>query len=156
MNDLARNYDGAEDEVTTDADRIYKEMVERKETYEAALLKPPPFQPIYWRVLVQIDRPQEVTDSGIMVLTQTLEDEMYLKYVGKVVAIGSLAFQAETRAGLKLCEETHLPKIGDYAVFYKNSGNRFETHDGRQYVLISDSEIWGVTETPDELDCLAI
>jgi len=156
MNQTARNYDGPEDEVTQDVDRIYQEAVERQEAYEAALSKPPPFQPIFWRVLVQIDRPKEVTDGGIMLIEDTVEDDMYLKYVGKVVAIGSLAFKAKTRADLELSSETHKPEVGSYVVFYKNAGNRFMTHDGRQFVLVSDTEIWGVTETPEELDCMEI
>jgi len=78
-----------------------------------------------------------------------------LTYTGMVVAVGSLAYKAKTRAGLKLSREDN-PKLCDKVVFYKNAGTRFRTIDGMQFVLITDTEMWGETDQPERLDTLAI
>ena len=114
-----------------------------------------PMAPKYWRLLLMIREPEEVTESGIVLMRATLDIESYLTYVGMVVAHGKLAFKAKTRAGLKLRQENN-PKLGDRVVFYKNAGTRFKTMDGLQFVLITDTEVWGVTDEPERLDTLAI
>lgn len=114
-----------------------------------------PMVPKYWRLLVMIREPEEVTSGGIVIMRETREVEAYLTYVGMVVAIGKLAFKAKTRAGLKLRQEDN-PRLGEQVVFYKNAGTRFKTIDGLQFVLITDTEIWGVTDEPERLDTLAI
>lgn len=114
-----------------------------------------PMVPKFWRILVMIRKPEEVTESGIVLMRETTEIEEYLTYVGMVVAIGKLSFKAVTRAQLKLKQERN-PGLGDKVVFYKNAGTRFMTKDGLQFVLITDTEIWGVTDEPDRLDTLAI
>lgn len=114
-----------------------------------------PFRPLYWRVLVMIRKPEEVTSGGIIVMKGTRDIEEYLTYVGMVVAIGKLAYKAKTRAGLKLKHERN-PKLGEKVVFYKNAGTRFQTIDGLQFVLLTDTEMWGETDQPKRLDTLAV
>lgn len=114
-----------------------------------------PMVPKYWRVLVMIREPELVTESGLVLLRETRNIEAYLTYVGMVVATGKLAFKAVTRAKLKLKDENN-PRLGDQVVFYKNAGTRFMTTDGLQFVLITDTEIWGVTDEPKRLDTLAM
>ena len=114
-----------------------------------------PMVPKYWRVLVMIREPEEVTAGGILIMKATQDIESYLTYVGMVVGIGKLAFKAVTRAKLKLKHERN-PILGDKVVFYKNAGTRFKTVDGLQFVLITDTEIWGVTDQPERLDTLAM
>lgn len=114
-----------------------------------------PMVPKYWRLMVMIRKPEEVTEQGIVLMRGTTEIEELLTYVGMVVAIGGLAFKAKTRAGLKLSKERNA-RLGDQVVFYKNAGTRFATKDGLQFVIITDTEIWGVTKEPDRLDALAL
>ena len=114
-----------------------------------------PFRPLYWRCLVMIREPEEMTDGGIILTRATTDIEAYLTYVGMVVAIGRLAYKAKTRAGLKLSREDN-PKLGDKVGCYKNAGTRFRTIDGLQFVLITDTEMWGETDQPERLDTLAI
>lgn len=114
-----------------------------------------PMVPKYWRLLVMIREPEDVTEQGIILMRETVDIESYLTYVGMVVAHGKLAFKAVTRAKLKLRREAN-PKLGDKVVFYKNAGTRFKTIDGLQFVLITDTEVWGVTDEPKRLDTLAI
>jgi co-chaperonin GroES (HSP10) len=111
--------------------------------------------PKYWRLLVMIREPEDVTEWGFKFMRETTDIESYLTYVGMVVAHGKLAFKAVTRAGLRLSREDN-PKLGDKVVFYKNAGTRFRTIDGLQFVLITDTEVWGVTDEPERLDTLAI
>ena len=114
-----------------------------------------PFRPLYWRCLVMIREPDETTEWGFQLTRETRDIEAYLTYTGMVVAVGSLAYKAKTRAGLKLSREDN-PKLGDKVVFYKNAGTRFRTIDGMQFVLITDTEMWGETDQPERLDTLAI
>lgn len=114
-----------------------------------------PFRPLYWRCLVMIREPEETTEWGFQFIRESRDIESYLTYAGMVVAVGSLAYKAKTRAGLKLSDEDN-PKLGDKVVFYKNAGTRFRTIDGLQFVLITDTEMWGETDQPERLDTLAI
>ena len=114
-----------------------------------------PFRPLYWRVLVMIRKPEEVTESGFILMKSTLDIEEYLTYVGMVVAIGALAYKAKTRAQLKLKHERN-PKLGEKVVFHKHAGTRFQTIDGLTFVLITETEMWGETDQPERLDTLAI
>jgi co-chaperonin GroES (HSP10) len=114
-----------------------------------------PMVPKYWRLLVMIREPEDMTEWGFKFMRETTDIESYLTYVGMVVAHGKLAFKAVTRAKLKLSREDN-PKLGDTVVFYKNAGTRFKTIDGLQFVLITDTEVWGVTDEPKRLDTLAI
>lgn len=114
-----------------------------------------PMRPLYWRVLIMIREPEEITQGGIIVMRATRDIEAYLTYVGMVVAIGGLAYKAITRAQLKLKHERN-PKLGDKVVFFKHAGTRFRTTDGLQWVLLTETELWGETDQPERLDCLAI
>ncbi len=120
-----------------------------------------PMRPLYWRVLVMIRRPDESygdsLDKGkkIILVKDSLDAEVYLTYVGMVVAFGRLAFKATTRAGLKLSKEKN-PKLGEIVVFYKNAGTRFMTTDGHMFVLLSETELWAETKTPERLDTMAL
>jgi len=102
-----------------------------------------------------IREPEETTAWGFQLTRETRDIEAYLTYTGMVVAIGRLAYKAKTRAGLRLKHEDN-PKLGDKVVFYKNAGTRFRTIDGLQFVLITDTEMWGETDQPERLDTLAI
>ena len=115
-----------------------------------------PMTPLYWRVLVMIRRPEEITEGGLYLVKDSLDAETYLTYVGMVVAVGKLTFQAVTRAGLKLADEPNVPKLGDTVVFYKNAGTRFQTMDGLMFVLLTDTEIWATTDDPKRLDTMAL
>ncbi len=114
-----------------------------------------PMRPLYWRVLVMIREPEEISQGGI-ILTKALRDvEAFLTYVGMVVAIGGLAYKAVTRAKLNVAHERN-PKLGDKVVFFKHAGTRFRTMDGLQFVLLTDTELWGETDQPESLDTLVI
>ena len=115
-----------------------------------------PMRPLYWRVLVMIRRPEETYgESKIVLIKDSLDAEAYLTYVGMVVAHGRLAYKATTRAGLKLRKEKN-PRLGEIVVFYKNAGTRFMTTDGHMFVLLSETELWAVTDKPERLDTMAL
>jgi co-chaperonin GroES (HSP10) len=114
-----------------------------------------PMVPKYWRVLVMIRKPDEVSAGGILLVKDSLDAEAYLTYVGMVVAQGRLAYKAVTRAGLKLSRERN-PRLGETVVFYKNAGTRFATTDGHMFVLLTDTEIWATTDNPERLDTMAL
>jgi co-chaperonin GroES (HSP10) len=114
-----------------------------------------PMRPLYWRVLVMIKPPETVTKGGIIKASITTDAEQFLTYVGMVVAHGRLAFKSKTRANVKLQHEKN-PRLGDDVVFFKNAGTRFATIDGFQFVMLSDTELWSVTEDPAKLDTTVI
>ncbi len=114
-----------------------------------------PMRPLYWRLLVMIREPEEITDGGIIVMRATRDIEAYLTYVGMLVGIGGLAYKAVTRAQLRLKDERN-PKLGDKVVFFKHAGTRFRTMDGLQFVMLTETELWGETDDPKRLDTLAV
>lgn len=157
-------------EVDTDATRVYESIKEWTRSqrslkvrllrwlrpWKAPVLHPSiPFRPLWWRVIVMIKPPETISKGGIIKARITTDAEQFLTYVGMVVWAGSLAYKAETRAGLKMSREWN-PKPGDTVVFFKNAGTRFATIDGLQFVQLADSEIWGPTETPEKLDTMSL
>ncbi len=111
----------------------------------------PPVQPVLWRVLIEPIPAQEQTEGGIILPEQVQDAEGALTCVGRVAAMGSLAFRAETKAGMRLADEVNRPKLGWYVVFNQYAGQKIWSRDGREFRIVNDTEILAVTETPDEL-----
>ena len=77
-------------------------------TYEDALAEAFPavdagIRPFGSRVLIQIRTAKSKTSGGIILTNDTTDTEKWNTQIGKVVAVGPLAFKIETRwkAGLK-------------------------------------------------------
>jgi co-chaperonin GroES (HSP10) len=106
-------------------------------------------KPLLWRVLIQPYEPPRSTQGGILLAGETIENTRLLTVVGKVVAMGSLAFKAKTRSGLDLTEEANQPKVGDWVLYGTYAGQRIKMKDGRQFVVLNDDEIVSRIEQPE-------
>ena len=108
-----------------------------------------------WRIVVQIPEPPEMSDGGIVIPKEFRDDQQYASYVGNVRAMGPLCFKAITRSKLDLAD-AYGCKIGDWVQFGKHAGEKFRTTDGTLWVILSDSEIIGVTDSPEQFDCMSL
>lgn len=103
--------------------------------------------PAGWRVLVEIQDPDNKTKGGIYLPDTTVDAQRYGAAVAKVIELGPLAYGDEAKfgpAGGAWC------KAGDFVVLAKYSGWRFEA-GGKHYKLVNDDEILGVVVNPDAI-----
>ena len=108
-----------------------------------------------WRLVVQIPMPPAESAGGIALPEDYLEDMEYAAYVGQVRAMGPLCVTAITRSKIDL-NGAHKCKVGDWVQFGKHQGDRIRTMDGTLWVILSDTQIIGVTETPEAFDCISL
>lgn len=114
-------------------------------------LKKPPFRPWGWNILVQIPEPPEKSAGGIL-LTEVYRDHTeFALSVGVIAAVGDAAFEAETKARIKL-SRLHNPNVGDWVIFDRHAGSRRRMRDGTMYVLMSDTEVKGFNLDLDQFD----
>jgi co-chaperonin GroES (HSP10) len=106
-------------------------------------------KPLLWRVLVQPYEPPRSTQGGILLAGETIENTRLLTVVGRVVAMGSLAFKAKTRSGLDLTEEANRPDVGDWVLYGTYAGQRIRMKDGRHFVVLNDDEIVSRIDQPE-------
>lgn len=85
---------------------------------------PPGMKPFGGRVLVQIRRIPKVTKGGIELPPEALDAEKWNTQVGKVVALGPLAFKNTTTA--EPWPEGSWCKVGDFVRTPKFGGDRWE------------------------------
>lgn len=113
--------------------------------------------PFMWRILVMPVQPRKVTKSGIILAPSTQDAEGHLQFVGKVAAVGPLAFRS-----WKLCSglEDYLrvlmgktiaaaPKVGDWVVHGRYTGQRCEFR-GARLIMMNDDEVLAKCESPQD------
>lgn len=99
-----------------------------------------------YRILVRVCKPAEKTAGGLYKPDALVEKEMVAASVGKVVALGTDAYQNKERFPFGAwCQ------IGDYVMFRAYAGSRF-TVDGVEYRLLNDDTIEGVTTAPESIE----
>ena len=134
--------------------------VDTLETHEATLLdtfeaKEYPGQVDLWRIAVQIPMPPDESAGGIVMPDEYKDEREFSSYVGMVRSMGPLCGKAITRSQLHL-EQAHGCKVGDWVQFGKHDGEKFRTVDGTLWVIITDTNIVCVTETPEAFDCMSL
>lgn len=106
---------------------------------------PPPYS---WRVCVMPVQPKRVSKGGIHLPVQAQDAEGHLQIIGKVVGLGPLAFRSS-----KLCASlmdririlfgrpvSWAPKIGDWVVYGRYTGQRTE-YKNLRLVMMNDDEL---------------
>ena len=81
-------------------------------------------QPFGGRVVVQLRRIKKTTASKIILVAETKETEKWQNMIGKVVAIGPLAFK--NRDTMQPWPEGSWAQVGDYVRVPKWGGDRWE------------------------------
>ncbi len=99
-------------------------------------------QPTEFKVLIDPKPVEEVTKGGIILATQTTDNEKYAQTEGTIVAISHLAFTYATP------EEwgDKRPKPGDRVLYAKYAGLRVKGKDGKDYILANDKDVCAVIE----------
>lgn len=101
-------------------------------------------QPYLWKVLVMpIGNPGK-TSGGVWLTETSNEEQMWTHGIGRVAAIGPLAFRSGGFARMirdgVYDPAVHAPKVNDLVVFNPKSPNKI-TYAGRLFQQISDDEI---------------
>lgn len=85
----------------------------------------PGMEPFGGRVVIQLRRTKKkVTAAGIIMVEETKENEKWNNMIGKVVAVGPLAFK--NRDTMQAWPEGTWAKVGDYVRVPKWGGDRWE------------------------------
>lgn len=127
-------------------------------TYEDAMAEAFPavdagIQPFGSRVLIQIRTPKKKSAGGIIIdIHGSNETEKWNTQIGKVVALGPLAFK--NRNDMKTWPEGEWCKAGEYVRVAKYGGDRWEVKipgkdESAMFVIFNDLDIIGqVTGDP--------
>ena len=99
-----------------------------------------------YHVLVRPISVQSQTNGGIFIPDSTKDDMSYLTTVGKVIALGDLAY----------AEKDKFPngpwcKVGDYVCYGKHTGTKM-FYKGVRLILLFDDQIVMRVEDPKDLD----
>ena len=85
----------------------------------------PGMEPFGGRVIIQLRRiKKKATNAGIILVEETKENEKWNNMIGKVVAVGSLAFK--NRDTMQPWPEGTWAQVGDYVRVPKWGGDRWE------------------------------
>ena len=106
----------------------------------------PGIKPLGSRILVQIKTVAQKTKGGIILSTDDRSTEKWNTQVGKVVAMGPVAFH--NRNTLEPWPEGQWCKVGDFVRVAKYGGDRFEVGEAL-FCVFNDLDIIGkVTGDP--------
>jgi co-chaperonin GroES (HSP10) len=113
-----------------------------------------PVLPMFWNVIVEPLMPPEKTKGGILLSEETQEVERIQCTIGRVLAIGDLAFKGKTSSGIALgeCPRAAALKAGQFVLFAKHTGQKIKIRKGdrqRLIILLSDSELLGIVSKPE-------
>lgn len=107
-------------------------------------------KPILWHLMVEPIEPPKETAGGIALPDETVEANERMAFVGKVLALGSLAYKSTPQPGMDFSAEPNKPQVGDYIVFGRHSGQRVEFRSGRAIVFLNDTDVKGVCDSAQE------
>jgi co-chaperonin GroES (HSP10) len=110
-----------------------------------------PITPLGWRVLIQPYQPDPMSEGGIAIPEEAIDNTRILTSVGRIVAMGNKAFTAKTRAGIDMSEIEPMPKVGDWVVFGAYGGLKITRRNGTEYRLLNDDAIMAIARNPKEL-----
>lgn len=103
-------------------------------------------RPCGWRVLVRMPEKKTKTEGGIFVPDNTADREQLAAMVAEVVALGPLCYSGE-----KFAASRPWCRVGDWVIFRSYTGTRF-FFSGREYRLLNDDAIEGVTAFPEDVE----
>ena len=101
--------------------------------------------PTGYRILILPHEPKATTKGGIMLAKQTLEKERIAAIVGLVVSVGPSAYaDKEKFPDGPWCKE------GDFIIFGRYAGARFNIEGGSMR-LLNDDEVLAVINDPEDI-----
>jgi co-chaperonin GroES (HSP10) len=104
-------------------------------------------RPTGYRILIQPIKVEDFTPGGLALPEEVKTAKSYLRYVGRVIALGPNAYQHPKFQGAPpWCKE------GDWVIYCQNNGQPVVLKvDGTEeaYRLINDDEVLAVVDNPD-------
>lgn len=101
--------------------------------------------PFAWKILVMPMRPKMVSTGGIIIPQVRQDTDQYLNYVGRVVALGPLAYKHAKWGTMGLRPED-TPKIGDWVLYPIYQYQRID-FKGRKLILLNDDSFLAIVPT---------
>ena len=123
-------------------------MLEKPKEWATNATEPDPtgIEPLGWRILVRPLSIKEKTSGGILLPDSVLETKDLTQTVGRVLAVGPLAYK---RADM--IDYPPWVEVGDFVVFAKYGGQRLK-YGGVKVVVLNDDELTAIVEDPDRLE----
>lgn len=106
-------------------------------------------KPLFWNVLIEVKKPEAKTAGGIILADETREREQLLTMVGRVEALGEMAFKTRTAGGHDYSVHAADVKPGVWVLTSRKFGIQIKTRDDRVFQMCNDYEIIAVL-TEDE------
>lgn len=104
-----------------------------------------------WRILIE---PYQLPKTiGQIVMPEEVRNNAdVLMNIGKIVMLGSLAFQSNTKQGLALseCKVASALEEGHWVLYGRYAGQQVHMRDGRKFIVLSDDEIIGRVKDPSQ------
>lgn len=96
-------------------------------------------KPLIHFVMVKVDKPEEKSQGGIIIVDQTRQAEMRAAELGTVIGIGETAWMDGALGG-------HVPiNVGDKVFFAKYAGKWVKEPDSEEeFLMLNDQDIVGV------------
>jgi len=99
-----------------------------------------------YNILIRPVSIKNVTKGGIFIPDSTRDDMAYLTTVGRVIAVGEVAYQDEIKfPNGAWC------KVGDYVCYGKHTGTKL-FYKGIKLLVLFDDQIMMKVENPKDLD----
>ena len=99
-----------------------------------------------YNILIRPVSIKNVTKGGIFIPDSTRDDMAYLTTVGRVIAVGEVAYQDESKfPNGAWC------KVGDYVCYGKHTGTKL-FYKGIKLLVLFDDQIMMKVENPKDLD----
>lgn len=110
-----------------------------------------PVRPVGWRILVEPVEIKRETAGGILLAEEAVKAQEFLRYIGKVVDMGHLAFSDD-----KFRHHPKEPAVrwcapGQFVAFGKYAGQEVIVNVGdeqKRFRLLNDDEVLAVVDDP--------
>ncbi len=112
-----------------------------------------PLEPALWQVFVAPLKPRTTSEGGIEIVTSAQDVEEISTTVGLVRAAGPQALVGATAGGVPLAPLTDQVRtredlIGKFVMYEKHGGESLYLKSGHRVVVVTASQIKGVTNDP--------
>ena len=102
-------------------------------------------EPTGWRLLVMPYKGRGMTEGGILLTHETIERQQISTVCAYVLKVGPLAYRDEKKfPSGPWCQK------GDWVIFARYAGSRFNI-DGGEVRILNDDEIIGTVLNPDDI-----
>ncbi len=113
----------------------------------------PGLRVLEYKVLVLMPQLEAVSSGGIMMSDATKDKEELAQTTAMLVSVSPMAFQfadwPRDRVTGELINAHLVPVPGDLVRFKQYAGGEWRGRDGRNYRIIDDKEIYGVSDDKD-------